>query len=148
MTENQGLYKEFLLKHNLKSTKQRRLIFNIFLDTNDHMTAEEFRSLVRDNDSSIGQATVYRMLKLMTDSGIARKLEVGGGITKYEQDMGKERHDHLICEECYKYIEFHDQRIEELQMKLAENNGFVLTGHKMFLYGICRECREKKNKKD
>jgi Fur family ferric uptake transcriptional regulator len=152
MTQNKKVYEDFLLKHNLKSTKQRNLIFETFLKTRKHVSAEEFCAMIKKIDPTIGQATVYRMLKLLTESGIARKLEMGTmgtmgtagtGLTLYELDKGRNHHDHLVCERCSRCIEFHDERLENLQEELAEKDGFVLTGHTMLLYGICSACREK-----
>jgi Fur family transcriptional regulator, ferric uptake regulator len=141
MMKNDKIYREFLLKHNLKSTKQRRLIFESFLKLKGHITSEAFCTVIKKIDISIGQATVYRMLKLLSDSGIARKLEMGNGVPVYELGVGKKHHDHLICEKCYKTVEFHDETLEKLQLKLAESHNFTLTGHKMFLYGICSQCQ-------
>jgi len=141
MKKNNHLYQEFLLKHGLKSTKQRRLIFEKFIMTQGHVSADGFCNVVKKADPSIGQATVYRMLKLLTESHIARKLEMGDGIGMYELNLGRDHHDHLICEKCFKCVEFKDDALEELQIRLAGDHGFTLTGHKMFLYGLCAQCR-------
>lgn len=143
MKNSKTLYRDFLAKHNLKSTKQRTLIFKTFIKTRKHVSAEQFCTIIKKIDSSIGQATIYRMLKLLVDSGIASKLEMGNGVPVYELNIDQDHHDHLICENCHKCIEFNDDRIEELQVKLAESYGFKLTSHQMYLYGLCPDCKEK-----
>jgi Fur family ferric uptake transcriptional regulator len=145
MKNNDRIYESFLEQFHLKSTKQRRLIFDTFLKSRGHVTSEDFCAIIKKKDNSIGQATVYRMLKLLTDAGIARKLDLGTGGPVYELNIGKQHHDHLICERCLKTVEFHDETLEQLQLKLAQSFGFTLTGHKMYLYGICRDCRESRN---
>ena len=142
MKKYERAYKEFLMKYNLKSTNQRRLIFDSFIKLKKHVSAENFCAIIKQHDKSVGQATVYRMLKLLTDSGIAQKLEMGNGVPVYEPDMGHDHHDHMICEICGNCIEFHDEGLEKLQLELAEKHDFYLTTHKMVLYGICRQCRE------
>ncbi len=143
MKKNENVYQEFLYKHHLKSTRQRSLMFETFFEIKEHVSAEEFCAIIKKIDPTVGQATVYRMLKLLAESGIARRLEMGGGLAVYELNAGKEHHDHLICETCFKCIEFNDEEIEKLQIQLAESYGFVLSGHKMFLYGICPDCCRK-----
>ena len=143
MKKSTTRYNEFLSKHNLKSTRQRAIIFESFIKTKKHVSAEQFCSIIKKIDSSVGQATIYRMLKLLVESGIASKLEIGNSVPLYELNMEQDHHDHLICENCQKCIEFNDHRIEELQVEIAATYGFQLTSHQMQLYGLCSDCRTK-----
>ena len=124
-------------------TPQRDLILEVFLRCRSHITSEELYDRAKKRNRSIGQATVYRTLKLLSEAGIARVVDFGDGVVRYEHGYGSEHHDHLICERCGRHIEVLDERIEALQNRLAEKHGFKLTGHTMYLYGICRTCREK-----
>ncbi|HVN95050.1 MAG TPA: transcriptional repressor [Syntrophorhabdaceae bacterium] len=124
-------------------TSQREIILNEFLRKEGHQTAEELTAAVKKKDKAIGQATVYRILRIFAESGIAREVHLGDGVVRYEHSVGHEHHDHLTCERCGKIIEILDQRIEEFQKKLAENHGFVITRHVLNIYGICEECRNK-----
>lgn len=133
----------YLAKKKLKFTSQRALIFDVFWQVKEHISSEELYGLVKKKDPSIGQATVYRTLKLLSDSKIAKEVDFGDGVTRYEPYYGQSHHDHLICEECGKSIEVVDQRIEQLQEELAAKHGFVLSGHSMYLYGKCRQCSKK-----
>jgi Fur family ferric uptake transcriptional regulator len=119
------------------------MILNTFMKKEGHITSEELYDIVKKKDGAIGQATVYRTLKLLSESGIAREVDFGDGVVRYEHKYGHEHHDHLICNSCGKNIEVLEQRIEEMQGKMAKRHGFKLTGHKMYLYGICRDCRKK-----
>ncbi len=106
------------------------------------MSPEELYRLVKKRDASIGQATVYRTLKLLSEAGLASQVELGDGVVRYEHKYGQQHHDHLICTNCRREVEVFDPDIEELQELLAERHGFVLTHHKMYLYGLCPECRQ------
>ncbi len=147
MTEEKDLFAEYLSRNNLRMTPQRGLILDVFLRTEGHITSEELYSRVKRKDRSIGQATVYRTLKLLSDAGLAREVDFGDGILRYEHDYAHEHHDHIICERCNRQIEVIDEGIERLQERLAKRHGFHLTGHRMYLYGICPECMKRKDRK-
>ena len=133
----------YLSREKLKFTSQRALIFDVFWSVEKHISPEELYRLVKEKDPSIGQATVYRTLKLLSDSKIAREVDFGDGVTRYEPYFGQSHHDHLICKKCGKSVEVVDEKIEKLQEALARKHGFILSGHSMYLYGKCRECSNK-----
>jgi Fur family ferric uptake transcriptional regulator len=135
MKTPQEVFAEYLADENLKMTPQRRIILDTLLKKNDHLSSEELYA--------IGQATVYRTLKLLSDSGLIEPLDFADGVTRYEPCYGKDHHDHLICEQCGKNIEIVDEVIERRQEQLAKEHGFTLLRHKMYLYGLCPECRKK-----
>ncbi len=139
-SENYDFFCKYLYANGLRTTPQRRKIMEIFLQGKGHLTTEELYDRVREEDSSVGQATVYRTLKLMRDAGLAHEVHFEDGLTRYEVP-GEHHHDHLICTRCGKNIEFEDSEIELLQEKLAKHNGFILTSHRMVLFGLCSDCR-------
>lgn len=142
MKAPQDVFAEYLTNENLKMTPQRRLILDTMIKQDDHVSSEELYARVKKKDPSIGQATVYRTLKLLNDSGLVEPLDFADGVTRYEPSYGKEHHDHLICEKCGKNIEILDETIENRQDELAKEHGFTLLRHKMYLYGICADCRK------
>jgi Fur family ferric uptake transcriptional regulator len=133
-------FEGYLEGKGLRLTPQRSLILDVFLGREGHMTPEDLYMLVKRRDRSIGQATVYRTLKLLTESGMAREVDFGDGVLRYEHEFGHSHHDHLICLRCKKSIEVLDPAIEALQERLAERHGFLIKGHRMDMFGICREC--------
>ncbi|QGY41573.1 transcriptional repressor [Pseudodesulfovibrio cashew] len=144
MTKPQDVFARYLADQNLKMTPQRRLILDTFLKQNDHLSSEELYAKVKRRDKSVGQATVYRTLKLLNESGLIEPLDFADGVTRYEMSYGESHHDHLICESCGENIEILDETIEARQEELARQHGYTLTRHKMYLYGICEKCRKKK----
>lgn len=141
MLDARNQFFHFLSKKKLKFTAQRGLIFDVFWNTKDHVSPEELYNLVKQIDSHVGQATVYRTLKLLSDSGIAREVNFGDGVSRYEPTFGQAHHDHLICTSCGRSEEVVDHQIESLQEQLAKDHDFTLTGHKMYLFGLCPQCR-------
>ena len=87
-------------------------------------------------------ATIYRTMKLLSESGLAHARNFGDGQTRYEPAFGREHHDHLICTRCGAIIEFENDRIEQLQDVVAKKHGFRVTSHKMELYGLCKGCQK------
>ena len=100
---------------------------------------------VRQQDSRVGYATVYRTLRLLAECELANVRHFGDGVTRYEvADEGEHHHDHLICTDCKRIVEFEDEAIEVLQDRVAERYGFALRSHKHELYGVCPDCQKAK----
>ena len=138
-------FNKFIAAQGLKNTSQRNLIADVFFKTEGHLSTEELYEKVKVKDSSIGQATVYRTMKLLCESELAKEVHFGDGLARYELDNDKhDHHDHLICSSCGTTIEVLDELIEQRQNALAQQHGFVLTSHRMYLYGICPNCRNKR----
>ena len=135
--------RSYMNKKGLRSTAQRRLITDAFFNGPSHVSIEELLALVRRDDPRVGYATVYRTLKLFTECGIAAERNFGDGPSRYElsDESDRDHHDHLICTECGKIIEFHDERIERLQQEVADAFGFAIESHKHEVYGLCGDCQ-------
>jgi Fur family ferric uptake transcriptional regulator len=134
----------YMNKKGLRSTGQRRTIADTFFSGPRHITIEELLAEVRARDPRIGYATVYRTLKLFTECGIAAERNFGDGPARYElsDESNDHHHDHLICLACRKIIEFHDEKIEVLQEKIASRLGFRIDSHKHEIYGTCEPCQQ------
>jgi Fur family ferric uptake transcriptional regulator len=92
----------------------------------------------------IGYATVYRTLRLLTRLGLAAQRKFADGETRYERTSEGSHHDHLICLDCGKIIEFEDDTLETLQNSIAQHYHFKVFHHRMELYGQCLACFQKK----
>ncbi len=138
----QQVLEDYIVQHNLKITKQRRAVLEAFLGSEDHVSAEELYKLVTEKEPKIGLATVYRTLSLLTQSGLASELDFGDGQKRYEHKFMHSHHDHMICTECGKIIEFSHPMIEKLQEEVATRHGFKLTSHKLDLFGLCSQCSQ------
>ncbi|MEY4504159.1 MAG: hypothetical protein RL154_452 [Pseudomonadota bacterium] len=133
-----------LKKDNLKQTSQREAILEAMFANQGHFTPEEICNMVNLHTKTIGIATVYRALGYFEKHGIARGLSVGSDGKKYELCL-EMHHDHIVCLDCGKIVEFCDDAIENAQNKIAKVNGFILKDHEMKLYGICKECQNRDN---
>lgn len=133
--------KSYMDKQGLRSTEQRRVIIDTLFDISEHVTIDQLLEKVRAIDSRIGYATVYRTLKLLTESGIVHEHKFGDGFTRFELSDEQSHHDHLICVKCGSITEFEEPLIEELQGRIAARYGFEVQQHKHELYGICKDCK-------
>ena len=136
-----SIFLEHIRAAGLRRTEQRDLILDTFLSTEEHLTSEDLYGLVHKIDPDVGLTTIYRTLKLLTHAGLAREVRFGDGRTYYEHHYNHEHHDHMICTECGKVIEFFSPEIEDLQDQMASNFGFKPTHHSLRLWGLCSECQ-------
>jgi Fur family ferric uptake transcriptional regulator len=132
---------EYLREKNLKITPHRELILEIFLDQEGHRSVEDIYKSVKQQDPRVGYTTVYRTMKLLTECGLAREIDLADGITRYEHLFNHEHHDHMICMECGISIEFLNPEIEAIQDVASRQLGFKVADHKLQIYGLCRKCQ-------
>lgn len=135
------IFTDFALSKGLRSTRQREIILDIFLSTHQHISVEELYLKVKSSTPDIGQATVYRTLKLFAEAGLAREILLHDGQTRYEHVVAGEHHDHLVCTKCNSIVEFENETIEMLQKEIADRHGFQIRNHKLEIYGLCANCR-------
>lgn len=141
--KEQKVFDNYIRNKNLKHSKQRNQILEIFLKSESHLTADELYRIAKKKEPSIGYATIYRTIKLFNECGLCRELKLEDSTTRYEHLYGHEHHDHLVCLKCGKFVEVIDSEIEKLQDRLAKANGFILKKHSLEMYGICKKCRSK-----
>jgi Fur family ferric uptake transcriptional regulator len=141
--EKKRAFNEFATSKGLRSTRQRDIILDIFLSTRQHVSVEELYLKVKASYPGIGHATVYRTLKLFAEAGLAREILLHDGQTRYEHVLAGEHHDHLVCTGCNSIVEFENETIEQLQDEIASRHGFLISKHKLELYGLCADCQKK-----
>lgn len=130
----------YLEERQLKHTRQREAVLEVFLESKDHVTSDELFRRVRERHPGIGYTTVYRTMKLLCDAGLAHERRFDDGLTRYE--IVHEHHDHLVCVRCGKILEFECSMIESAQHEIAEHYGFRVLRHRHELYGHCADCRD------
>jgi Fur family ferric uptake transcriptional regulator len=134
---------KYLSDQDLKQTKQRRVIVEHFLTLNSHIDAETLYESIRSSNQNIGLATIYRTLNLLKSAGLVEEQSFADGRAVYEIDRPGDHHDHLVCIDCRKVVEFENLTIEKLQREIASQNGFKLESHRLDLYGRCSDCMGK-----
>ena len=141
MNDRLETFHEWIREQGLKSTAQRDDIAQVFFNSDRHISVEELYNIVLKTEPKVGLATVYRTLALLTKSGLALEMDFGDGQKRYESTYNIVHHDHMVCTECGKIIEFNHPLIEKYQEEVAKENSFKITSHKLDLFGYCQDCR-------
>lgn len=110
--------------------------------TSKHQSAEDVYKALLDAGEEIGLATVYRVLTQFESAGIVKRHHFEEGHSVFELNRGA-HHDHILCVKCGRVDEFVDETIEARQKAIAEDLGYEMTDHCLYMYGICSECRTK-----
>lgn len=128
-----------LRKAGLKVTLPRIKILELLENAPDHhLSAEDIYKTLLEQGEDVGLATVYRVLTQFEQAGIIERhhFENNHSVFEIAQD---DHHDHIVCQNCGRVVEFTNSVIESEQHRVAEDLGFVLTGHSLNLYGICNK---------
>ena len=130
---------------NVGRMEDRLNIIGVFLDTEEHVTLEDMMQLLKDAGYDYDSEFVRQCLNRFVEHGFAQKKTFEGQAPRYEHRHLGKHHDHLICTKCNKIIEFDNNDMERLQLKIASNLGFHMLQHKMEIYGVCAECMERRS---
>jgi len=123
-----------LRRAGLKITHPRKRIFEVLEQkSTKHMTADDIHRALLTSGEDIGLATVYRVLHQFETAGLVVKHNFEGGQAFYELDSGQ-HHDHMVCVETGKVIEFVSEEIEAIQEKIAASRGYTIEDHSLVLY--------------
>jgi len=141
MPSEHDTFKGFLEELGLKFTSQRKAVLEAAFDIHRHFDAENLVEILRNRNKRISRATVYRTLDLLVRCGLVRAMELGEARKMYEHIMGHKHHDHLICTECGRTIEFDDGLIEALQEQVCDKLNFEAQRHSLRIFGVCERCR-------
>ena len=130
MDENIDAFKNALKDENLKFTNQRYAIFNFLYNNEGHYDCDMIISYLKKNKKyTVSRATAYRTLDILVKYNFAEKMILDDGIARYESNIDKKHHDHMICIETGKIIEFESDKIEKIQKKIAKEHGYKIIKH-------------------
>ncbi|MBI3849500.1 MAG: transcriptional repressor [Verrucomicrobia bacterium] len=133
----------FLANKNLRITSQRQAIVNTVFDTDEHFTAEQLLEWSRRLDKSVSRATVYRTLPLLTESGLVREMDFGKDHKFYDPNYAEHpNHNHLICQDCEKIVEFESEKISRIENEITHKLGFSLKSQRLQITGTCEELKK------
>jgi Fur family transcriptional regulator, ferric uptake regulator len=135
-------FMHFLAHKNLRITSQRQTIIDVVFSTDKHFTAEELLEWSRQRDRSVSRATVYRTLPLLTESGLVREMDFGKDYKFYDPNYADHpNHNHIICQDCEKIVEFESDKIEEIETEITKKLGFSIKAQRLQITGTCEELK-------
>lgn len=137
MEHIRDVFSTFLKERNLRQTPERFAILDEVYASDDHFDADELYLRLKSNGTRVSRATVYNTLDLLVACDLVGRHQFGHNQAKYERAYSYWQHDHLICLECGKILEFCDPRLQSIQETIAGIYDFNVKRHSLQLYGYC-----------
>lgn len=134
------IFEAYLRSQNLKHSKPRNDILEVFLVSKGHFSAQELHEQVRQKNPRVGFATVYRTLRLLEACGLARSMDYGDGTQRYEPNRFE--HHHIICSTCNRTVEFLSPELESLLRQAQQQHDFVPQSHAVRILSVCTDCKK------
>ena len=137
-------FKKLFKQEHIDSFEDRYKVLEAFLQTEKHLTVEEVHQLLENNGWQLEPEFIRETLQLMCRFGFASRSRFDNGVILYEHRHLGQHHDHMICTKCRKILEFEEEQIEQLQIKIAAAQGFHMLQHRLEIYGICNSCLQER----
>ena len=141
------IFTTYLGNKGLRKTSERFFILEEVYARDGHFDVETLYITMKDKDYSVSRATVYNTLDLLIDCDLVSRHQFGQNLAEYEKAYGYKQHDHLLCTECHKVVEFCDPRVHNIQKNVGDLLGYEVMHHSLILYANCKkENCENRNK--
>ncbi len=135
------IFREFLKSEKNRITPERFEVMDSALDFEGHFGADDLYVLMKNQNSSVSRATVYKTLEILVQCDLVIKRNFGDNLTRYESNFKKQSHDHLICMDCGRIVEFTDASIKELPQKISDELGFDVDSYSFNIFARCKDTK-------
>jgi Fur family ferric uptake transcriptional regulator len=145
LEEVKKIFTAYLEKKELRKTPERFAILEEIYTRGGHFDVDTLWINMKNKNYLVSRATVYNTLDILVDCDLVLKHQFGNNMAQYEKSYGYKQHDHLICTECHKVVEFCDPRVQNIQSMIGDLLKFRIMHHSLIFYGQCtkEECENK-----
>jgi Fur family transcriptional regulator, ferric uptake regulator len=140
-------FRNFLKRGKNRITPERFEVLDAALEHNGHFGADDLFIQLKNINSKVSRATVYNTLELLAQCELLSKRNFGDNLNRYESNFKKQTHDHLICVDCGKIVEFSDIRLNKIPKEISEKLGYEMDSYSFNIFARCKNKKECKNRK-
>jgi Fur family ferric uptake transcriptional regulator len=144
------VFERYLKETSHRITEKRFLVLGAAMSMDNHFDADELYLKMKESFLKVSRATVYKTLELMSECKILTKHHFKGERSRYEKEIGREHHYHIICLKCQHIIEFEEPRIKKILEELCVDKNLNLIDHSFQAFSTCKDkdkCKYYKTKK-